>query len=450
MTDDQEVRELLIQAAELPDSVQPPVQRLIERGRARRTRRAILSAACAAVVVAAVAALPSVLSGAAPKTAAGHAPSGLIGPGTPAESGPSAAELSRFRWSALPSSPLGHRSNPLLAWTGKELIELGGPARQDSTGAAAFSPARRTWRRIAQVPDSIGLTGAVTVWTGQQLFVTNGRFPSEWPPTVGPPAGMYNPATNQWKTVFLPRQMEGLAPVAAVWTGRDVVVGFVRALGTSGKLGVAAYDPATNHWRVITPTLPPHHSCQYIAMVATSNRLILWSLWDRVQRYKHGAAGYSGVDVLALGQDGTWRDVTGRWPQSQTVTSPVFTGSAILASPSQIWCGTFCSPPYTYAYPGSFADPATLHRTVIPLGPLGQANPAFAWTGREIIAVNLDMTGGRPPLRPDDMALYDPATGRWSRLPATPGYPSLVTAPVWAGTQLLALTDSGALWSFLR
>lgn len=33
MTDEQELRALLFQAAELPDSVQPPVQRLIERKR---------------------------------------------------------------------------------------------------------------------------------------------------------------------------------------------------------------------------------------------------------------------------------------------------------------------------------------------------------------------------------------------------------------------------------
>jgi hypothetical protein len=153
--------------------------------------------------------------------------------------------------------------------------------------------------------------------------------------------------------------------------------------------------------------------------------------------------------VLALGHEGAWRDVTGHWPQNQNVTSPVFTGNAILVSPGQIWCGIFCIPPYT-TFPGSFADPAILHRTVVPLGPLGQANPAFAWTGRAIIAVNLDFSGGRPLLRPDDMALYDPATGRWSRLPAPPGYPNLAATPVWADTQLLEITDSGAFWTFHR
>ena len=40
MTDEQQLRELLVQAAELPDSVQPPVQRLLGQGRSKRARRA--------------------------------------------------------------------------------------------------------------------------------------------------------------------------------------------------------------------------------------------------------------------------------------------------------------------------------------------------------------------------------------------------------------------------
>ena len=48
--------------------------------------------------------------------------------------------------------------------------------------------------------------------------------------------------------------------------------------------------------------------------------------------------------------------------------------------------------------------------------PLGQANPAFIWTGRAIIAVDLGASigghGSQGPIRPDNMALWDLATGR--------------------------------------
>ncbi len=110
-------------------------------------------------------------------------------------------------------------------------------------------------------------------------------------------------------------------------------------------MGVGAYDPAARHWQVITPVLPAGHPARSVAMVATVRRVILWSLWDRVKTYKNTLVDRVGVDVLALGQDGTWRDVTGGWPQNEDVKSPVFTGAAIVVSPGQAWCGTRCVPP---------------------------------------------------------------------------------------------------------
>lgn len=52
--------------------------------------------------------------------------------------------------------------------------------------------------------------------------------------------------------------------------------------------------------------------------------------------------------------------------------------------------------------------------------------------------------------RDDDMAGYDPGTGRWRALPAPSGYPLLAAPPIWAGTQLLEVTNSGQLLAFHR
>jgi hypothetical protein len=52
--------------------------------------------------------------------------------------------------------------------------------------------------------------------------------------------------------------------------------------------------------------------------------------------------------------------------------------------------------------------------------------------------------------RRGDMASYDPATGRWCVLPAPPRYPLPAALPVWAGTQLLELTNAGQLLAFHR
>jgi hypothetical protein len=48
-------------------------------------------------------------------------------------------------------------------------------------------------------------------------------------------------------------------------------------------------------------------------------------------------------------------------------------------------------------------------------------------------------------LRPDDTALYNPATNRWYTLPHPADYPRIDTAGVWAGNELLVLTDPGKL-----
>lgn len=384
----------------------------------------------------------------------------VLGPAASASAGPSSAAASsstatgvlayHWHWTALKASPLGVRYSPILVWTGGELIELGG-LRKNITPAsgAAYDPVTRRWRRIAQVHGNVGFANAVTAWTGRQLFVTNGQTAScragQPRSDCLPQAGLYDPAANRWSTTLLPRQLDGLAPMAAVWTGSHIVLAADNT--NRGRLGVASYDPATGRWKVITPQLPRRHPARFPSLVATPSRLILWSLWDRIMQFKNGASDRAGVDVLVLGQTGQWRYVTGNWPH-ESVNSPVFTGHSILVSPGEIWCGLICIPPPTW-FPGYFANPGTLHRSIIPLGPLGRAVPAFIWTGHEVVAIDLyDEISGY--VRPDDLALYNPATGRWYPLPHPPGYPPLGTPPVWASHQLLVLTDHGALLAFRR
>src|SRR5262249_28261475 len=159
-------------------------------------------------------------------------------------------------------------------------------------------------------------------------------------------------ATNRWATTRLPESMDGLFRLAAVWTGREVVL--AAADSSHGGLGVASYDPATRRWHGITPRLPARHPARFVALVADPDRVILWTLWTRQKITSHGVINTVGVDVLALGTDGSWRNVTGHWPQKETVTSPVFTGSEILVSPGQHFCGVACSPRFAILH-GYFA-----------------------------------------------------------------------------------------------
>lgn len=446
MNDEQQVRKLLMTAAELPEDIQPPVARLLRQGHRRRARRTWLVAAAAAVAVVAAGGVPAAVHALRAAPAPPGAPGGFGGlfgtrpPASPA--GPSAAQLARFRWSTLPPSPLGSRATPIVAWTGRELLEFGGARNGTAGSGAAFSPATGRWRFIASPGRrNIGSYTAVSVWTGSQLFVSNGQA---W-------GGLYNPVTNRWTPTGLPSGMDGLRPEAAVWTGRDVVLA-----GTDpahGRLGVAAYHPATGRWQMITPELPTDHPAGIVAMTATTSRLILWSMWNRAR----GSGFSSGVDMLAMGTDSSWRDVTGRWPQHQLITAPVFTGSTILVSPPPYWCGE-CNPPLA-TFLGYFVDPVTLARTPIPAGPLGSLGPAFVWTGRAVMAVNEDASSGTGSassgggtgsyhltVGPGGTAMFDPGTRRWQSLPKPPGYPHLhAVFPVWAGHELLTLTQKGQL-----
>lgn len=76
---------------------------------------------------------------------------------------PTAAELARYHWSSLPPSPLGPRSQPLLTWTGRYLIELGGAHRGHDVpqNGASYDAATHRWRRVAPVPRSLDLSTAM-------------------------------------------------------------------------------------------------------------------------------------------------------------------------------------------------------------------------------------------------------------------------------------------------
>jgi hypothetical protein len=419
----------------------------------------------------------------APADSAGHARAASAGPsGTADAAGASAA----FRWSARASSPLGARTSPLVVWAGRQLLEIGGlvaKGSQATSAGAAFDPATGRWHRIAPVPGNAGVNpdgryglslDPASVWTGTYLAVANGLVkacPKAGPadPAQAPQArtstaatsscwtgvALYDPKANRWTALTLPKQLDGLEVSAVTWTGRDVVVGAVNAaaFGTSkGRLALAEYDVATRRWQVITPAVPGGHPARYLDLAFAGGRLLLWSQWDRVVTNKNGFSDYAGVDVLAMNARGAWRNVTGGWPQEQSISTPVLTSDGLLFAPGQIWCGLGCIPPFSIER-GYFTNPVTLARKTIPVGPLGQQNAAYVWAGDAIMAVdqNSQVSGPGLNVRPGDMEMYQPGAARWTGLPAVPGHPSsLSVTPVWTGTELLALTDAGRLFALHR
>jgi hypothetical protein len=443
MTDEEQARDLLERASRLPDEIAPPVQQLIQLGRRRRKLRSAQRTLAIGVVAILAAVTPQVINAINVAPAAGG-------------SGPTGVEIAKFKWSALPPSPLGPRDDPLLVAAGSYVVELGGShADRGFNNGAVFDLRTRRWHKIAAPGGgNVGFFDATAVWTGSELFVTNNLAPPcpKGKPATAfcqPHAGLYNPVTNRWTVTQLPRALKGLGVVAAVWTGRVVVLAALDS--QKGPLAVTAYNPATGRWQVITPHLPTGHPPAFIQLIATSNRVIMWSDWrpDEIQ----GTGNKSGIDVLAF-DDRTanpvtpWRTLTGNWPQVRYPGSPVFTGNSILISPGSHWCiFPHCSHRLRN---GFFVSPMTLRQTaVLPTGPLGLVVPRYIWADRTIIAVALGR-GIPEPFRLTDLSDYDPGTHTWRSLAAVSKSIYTNTLPVWTGSELLVVTTRGGLLALHR
>ena len=384
-----------------------------------------------------------------------------FGPNTTAAPGPAPAAIAKFSWSALAGSSLGYRNSPLLTWADGRLFELGGwPAGSTghSAAAAAYDPATGQWKRIASAPPggSFADGDSSAVWTGQYLAVSSGN--GEACPGHPAPAphcwtglALYNPTLNRWTVLAVPRQFDGLSMGAVVWTGHDLIVGAAAESATNpnaGQLALAAYSPTTRRWQPITPALPRGHTPGALNLVYDDGRLLLWSFWQDAVK-----PGTWGVDVLTMNARGVWRNVTGTWPQG-TEFGLTATGAGILVAPGGYWCGDLCTGFNTSGADAYFANPATLALKRIPAGPLSELSPGsfgFVWAGDAIIAVSTLSGATGPtahPILPGDMAMFDPATQRWTELPATPGHSQATGDSVWTGSELLTLTTDGQLLAF--
>ena len=182
-------------------------------------------------------------------------------------------------------------------------------------------------------------------------------------------AAAYDPATNRWRRLTPPRGPAGYFPggYAAVWTGKQLI-----GLGADDL----AYDPATNLWRKLPPA------------PAGGRKLVAW------------------------------------------------TGRELLG-----WGGGCCG---DASADGVAYDPATNRWRKLPRSPLaGSQSPVGAWDGRELLVFvgNLDPDGKPWPARLARAAAYDPATNRWRRIAPLPAPRADATA-VWDGRELLVVGGS--------
>ena len=150
-------------------------------------------------------------------------------------------------WSHIPPAPGPGRIDAYAVWTGSEVLLVGGYGYGKQQPAnVALDPATNTWRRIAKAPLPLadargqGLDGPHADRLGRPCRSHASRSGAE-----------YVPATNRWHRI-------ANAPIAlkspsAAWTGSQMIV-FGSSIG-------ASYDPHTNTWQRLPPsTLAPEAS----------------------------------------------------------------------------------------------------------------------------------------------------------------------------------------------
>ncbi len=363
----------------------------------------------------------------------------------------SAVALAHGHWSILARSPLGRRYGPTFVRDGHQLLELGGTAGghvggSPSDGAAAYDPTDHRWLRLPDAPRAVLAADAASVWTGRQVFIFGGpTVPNEASTDV---AEAFDPTTNRW-TVTSKAPVGPFNAPSAVWTGHRVILAGMTA--GNPRLEVASYNPATNTWTALQPPISAQHPALAMAMVATNDGVLLWSLWGRSnQTGANTYTYYSGVDAFRLEPSGAWTNVTDSWPQGHTVDSPIFTGRTILVAPGQIWCG-LCSHPPPFDEHGYQVDPKTLRITPLPHGPLDDLGPQIIWTGAAEISFNPtgEIAGPHITVLPGDIAIWNPNTRTWSRGPRAPQ--QIDDAPaVWSGDRLYVLGRNGTLLAYGR
>ena len=318
----------------------------------------------------------------------------LVACGSGAAAKPRAAAASP--WQALPAAPVAIDSGWASVWTGKQLVLFGRGKKGDAL--EAYESVSRTWKRIPPPAGPGYEPGYNAVWTGKDALLF-APFRS----------GAYDPATRGWKTL---RKSVGGGLV--VWTGREAIGWGGGCCGDAWGNGLA-YNPATDTYRDLAPS--PLAPSQGPIGAWTGRELVLFSsgfnpadgkpfpgslargaaynpatdTWRRITPLPDsplgsgGAAAWDGHEVLVAGYGASARAAFAYDPATNQrrplATMPFglrgarafWTGERLL-----VWGGSETSRGLAYDPPGD-------RWSVLPPAPLHGFAVALAWTGQSLI-----------------------------------------------------------------
>ncbi|CAN5536231.1 hypothetical protein BH23ACT3_BH23ACT3_18670 [soil metagenome] len=174
-------------------------------------------------------------------------------------------------WSALPPDPAGPRVSPQVVWTGAEAIAVYGTDQRGNlrTDVSSYIPATGLWRELADPPLDGPMASQhvdpLVAWTGEEMLLVGGRAGREPARDVAFGAFAYEPHRDMWRTITAPTWPVG-ASHSWVWTGHELLVLTFR--------GPIAYDPASDAWRDLAES--PVSERTQAASVWTGEEWIVW------------------------------------------------------------------------------------------------------------------------------------------------------------------------------
>ena len=346
------------------------------------------------------------------------------------------------------------------------------PSHISVPAAGRSARVRQRQQRALTIGSPLLAAAAVTAVIATSVALGGGGERIARPTGPGMPLAV--PGSAGWTR--LPRAP--IAPrseYAAAWTGKKMIVWGGDSGNTQYGDG-AAYDPATRTWTKL-------------AAGPLAGRDLPVTVWTGKDMLIFGGAGTSGASSGGAAYDpatNTWRklapipaslggNLTGNssyavWTGKVMVAWGFFERSgrqalaaatynpaanswtAGTAAPAQVpefgdafWTGkemivwgSSADSPEGFAY-----DPATEKWSTLPASPLARAprdSMLAVWTGRYLVVGGGD---GRTVLQ-KAAAAYDPATSSWTRLPDAPvGFEGNGTAPdIWTGASVVTIEDA--------
>jgi hypothetical protein len=260
-----------------------------------------------------------------------------------------------------------------------------------------------TWR-ATRPPPIDGRTEFGMVWTGREAVIWGGyeSSPKKSVFIAAAPRGgaAYDPATDRWRIVP-DAPIPGRGSAVMAWTGTEVLV-FGGRIGEQARLDGAAWNPVSGRWRTIAEA--PFGGAEPVGAWLDGRLYVVTS--DAAAFYDPATDRWTLLPAAPIRPG--WRNAA-------------VAGGRLFV----IAFGDGATPPVEWAV----LDPATMtwSHGDAPIDPT-EAGIDFAGAGELIVST-------------DQGATFDPVTETWGTIRRCPG----VSAPVWTGGYLVGVT---AAWRF--